>query len=509
MNLLSRLTGQSALVGAALMASLSVFSAPTGKLTVAVPAEPATLDPHKSSNRYNYTFNSNMFEGLYIRNDKAELVPGLAESVSVTPDGLTYTFKLRKGVKFHDGSAMTADDVKFSMDRAINPATKNPLLAYIKTIDRVDIVNPETVAVKLKERDAIFLKKLAFAGWIIPKNYFQTAGEDGFAKKPMGTGPFKFVSRSINEQILMEANEMHWGWVPKIKSLVMRTVPEDAVRLAMVQTGEADVVAEMPPPLVDRLGALKGVKTLSHPSGEIYWLVFNIKDGAKDSPLLNQKVRRALNHAVDKQAIISRVLKSQAVPIAGVLAPSVAAVDKGLQPYAYDPALAKKMLAGAGYPNGFKIGMFSSVGRYTLDKDISLAIANNLKAVGVDVNLNLWESSKWVADLPKKYYPLSYQAFGNTVFDPEGLMIFGLHSKAFWSFYKNDTVDKLIDDSLKIGDQKERDQHFQKIEKTLYDDASHIFLWESKILFGMRDRVTWKPQAGDNVYKFWTASVTN
>jgi peptide/nickel transport system substrate-binding protein len=241
MNLLSRLTGQSALVGAALMASFSVFSAPTGKLTVAVPAEPATLDPHKSSNRYNYTFNSNMFEGLYIRNDKSELVPGLAESVSVTPDGLTYTFKLRKGVKFHDGSAMTADDVKFSMDRAINPATKNPLLAYIKTIDRVDIVNPETVAVKLKERDAIFLKKLAFAGWIIPKNYFQTAGEDGFAKKPMGTGPFKFVSRSINEQILMEANEMHWGWVPKIKSLVMRTVPEDAVRLAMVQTGEADV----------------------------------------------------------------------------------------------------------------------------------------------------------------------------------------------------------------------------------------------------------------------------
>ncbi len=216
-----------------------------------------------------------------------------------------------------------------------------------------------------------------------------------------------------------------------------------------------------------------------------------------------------MNHAVDKQAIISSVLKNQAVPIAGVLAPSVAAVDKGLQPYAYDPALAKKMLAEAGYPNGFKIDMFSSVGRYTLDKDISLAIANNLKAVGVDVNLNLWESSKWVADLPKKYYPLSYQAFGNTVFDPEGLMIFGLHSKAFWSFYKNDTVDKLIDDSLKIGDQKERDQHFQKIEKTLYDDASHIFLWESKILFGMRDRVTWKPQAGDNVYKFWNASVAN
>ena len=504
-----RFPGRALLLCLSLISPVAVLSAPTGKLTVALPSEPATLDPHKSSTRYNYTFNSNMFEGLYIRNDKAELVPALAESVAVTPDGLTYTFRLRKGVRFHDGSAMTADDVKFSIDRAIDPATKNPLLSFIKSIDKVDIVNPDTVVIKLKERDAIFLKKLAFAGWIVPKKYLQTVGEEGFAKKPVGTGPFKFVSRAINEQIEMEANDMHWGWVPKVKTLVMRTVPEDAVRLAMLQTGEADVVAEMPPPLVDRISAIKGVKTLSHPSGEIYWLVFNIKDGAKDSPLLNQKVRRALNHAVDRQAIISSVLKNQAVTIAGVLAPSVAAVDKNLKPYAYDPALAKKMLAEAGYPNGFKIDMFSSVGRYTLDKDVSLAIANNLKAVGVDVNLNLWESSKWVADLRKKYYPLSYQAFGNTVFDPEGLMIFGLHSNAFWSFYKNEAVDKMIDDSLKIGDQKERDQHFQKIEKALYDDASHIFLWESKILFGLRDRVNWKPEPGDNVYKFWNASLTN
>jgi peptide/nickel transport system substrate-binding protein len=185
----------------------------------------------------------------------------------------------------------------------------------------------------------------------------------------------------------------------------------------------------------------------------------------------------------------------------------VAAVDEKLPAYSYDPTLARKLLAEAGHPQGFKIDMYSSVGRYTLDKDISLAIANNLKAVGVDVNLNLWESSKWVADLPKKYYPISYQAFGNTVFDPEGLMIFGVHSKAFWSFYKNEQVDKLIDESLKITDQRARDAHFQKIDQVMHDDASHVFLWESKILMGVRDRVKWVPQPGDNVYKFWTASV--
>ncbi len=484
------------------------FAQPADRLTVALPSEPATLDPHKGNTRYNYLFNSNMFEGLVLRNDQAELVPGLAESYTVSPDGLTYTFNLRKGVRFHDGSPFTAEDVKFSLERATNPATKNPLLSFIRTIDKVEILGPNQVALRLKEKDAIFLKKLAFAGWIVPRDYMQSVGEDGFAKRPVGTGPFRFVSRSINERIEMQAHEQHWGWVPKVRHLVLRTVPEDAVRLGMLQTGEADIVAEMPPPLLDRINAIRGAKALSHPSGEIYWLVLNIKDAAKDSPLLNRQVRMALNHAIDRQAIITNVLRGQAELIPGALAPSVAAVDPQLKPYAHDPALARKLLAEAGYPNGFRIDMYSSVGRYTLDRDISLAIANQLKAVGIEVNLNLWDSAKWVGELPKKYYPISYQAFGNTIFDPEGLMIFGVHSKAFWSFYRNEGVDKLIDESLSITDAAARDLHFQKIDRALHDDASHAFLWESKILIGLRDRVNWRPRPGDNIYKFWTASVT-
>jgi peptide/nickel transport system substrate-binding protein len=498
---------------AALAASLlfagpmSASAQPNGTLTVALPAEPATLDPHKGNTRYNYLFNSNMFEGLMVRNDKADLVPGIAESYTVSPDGLTYTFTLRKGVKFHDGTTLSPEDVKFSLERAINPATKNPLLSFIRTVDKVDVLDANRVALTLKEKDAIFLKKLTFAGWIVPRAYLKQAGEDGFARRPIGTGPFRFVSRTINERIEMQANEQHWGWVPKVRSLVLRTVPEDAVRLGMLQTGEADIVAEMPPPLLDRISAIRGVRTLSHPSGEIYWLVLNIKDGAKDSPLLKREVRIALNHAIDRQAIIKNVLRDQAQQIPGVLAPSVSVVDPNFKPYAYDPALARKLLAEAGYPNGFKIDMYGSVGRYTLDRDINLALANQLKAVGVEANLNLWDSAKWVGDLSKKYYPMSYQAFGNTIFDPEGLMIFGVHSKAFWSFYRNETVDKLIDESLSITDQSARDAHFQKIDRAMYDDASHIFLWENRILFGIRDRVTWQPRPGDNIYKFWTASV--
>ncbi|MBU6189684.1 MAG: ABC transporter substrate-binding protein [Betaproteobacteria bacterium] len=494
-------------VSVSVAAPYTASAQPSGTLTVALPAEPATLDPHKGNTRYNYLFNSNMFEGLMVRNDKAELVPGIAESHTVSADGLTYTFTLRQGVRFHDGSPLTAEDVKFSLERATNPATKNPLLSFIRTIDKVEILDANRVALTLKEKDAIFLKKLTFAGWIVPRAYLQQVGDEGFARRPIGTGPFRFVSRSINERIEMQANEQHWGWVPKVRTLVLRTVPEDAVRLGMLQTGEADIVAEMPPPLLDRISAIRGVKTLSHPSGEIYWLVLNIKDGAKDSPLLNREVRIALNHAIDRQAIIKNVLRDQAEQIPGVLAPSVSVVDPNFKPYAYDPARARKILADAGYPNGFKIDMYGSVGRYTLDRDINLALANQLKAVGVEVNLNLWDSAKWVSDLPKKYYPMSYQAFGNTIFDPEGLMIFGVHSKAFWSFYRNENVDKLIDESLSITDQKARDAHFQKIDRAMHDDASHIFLWENKILFGIRDRVTWQPRPGDNVYKFWTASV--
>lgn len=489
-----------------LFAMPAAFSAPTGTITIAMPSEPATLDPAKSSTRYNHTFNANMFESLYIRNSKAELVPGLAVSSTTSPDGLTYTFKLRQGVKFHDGSPFTADDVKFSFERSLNPATKNPLAAYLKSIDKVEIDSPDTVSIKLKERDAIFLKKLAFAGWIVPHKYLEAVGEEGFAKKPAGTGPFKFKSRSINESIELEANEQHWGTVPKVKTVIYRTVPEDAVRLAMLQTGDADIATEMPPALLDRINAIKGIKTLSHPSGAVYWIPINLKDAPKDSPLLNLKVRQALNYAVDKEGIIKGVLKGQATEVAGGLVPSLTPADKTLKPYPYDPALARKLLAEAGYPNGIKVDMYSSVGRYTLDKDISLAIANNLKAAGIDVNLNLWDSTRWVQGLMKKTYPLSYQEFGNTIFDPEGLMIFALHSKAFWSFYSNPQVDKMIDESMAIADQKQRDAHFQKIDHLLHDDASHIFLWESKILFGIKDKLNWKPAPGDMWFKFWDAS---
>ena len=387
MNSFLRRAAVALAVSVSVATPLAVSAQPSGTLTVALPAEPATLDPHKGNTRYNYLFNSNMFEGLMVRNDKADLVPGIAESYTVSPDGLTYTFTLRKGVRFHDGSTLTAEDVKFSIERAINPATKNPLLSFIRTIDKVEILDANRVALTLKEKDAIFLKKLTFAGWIVPRAYLQQVGEDGFARRPIGTGPFRFVSRSISERIEMQANEQHWGWVPKVRTLVLRTVPEDAVRLGMLQTGEADIVAEMPPPLLDRISAIRGVKTLSHPSGEIYWLVLNIKDGAKDSPLLKREVRIALNHAIDRQAIIKNVLRDQAQQIPGALAPSVSVVDPNFKPYAYDPALARKLLADAGYPNGFKIDMYGSVGRYTLDRDINLALANQLKAVGVEVNL--------------------------------------------------------------------------------------------------------------------------
>jgi peptide/nickel transport system substrate-binding protein len=496
-------------IGAALLFSLAmpgVFAAPTGKITIAMPSEPATLDPAKGGTRYNHTFNANMFESLYIRNSEADLVPGLAASHTVSRDGLTYTFKLRRGVKFHDGTPLTADDIKFSFDRALDPATKNPLNAYLKSIDKVEIESPETIVIKLKEHDAILLKKLAFAGWVVPHKYLETVGEQGFAKNPIGSGPFKFKSRSINEFIELEANEQHWATVPKVKTLVYRTIPEDAVRLAMLQTGEVDIASEMPPPLLDRINAIKGVKVLSHPSGAVYWIPINLKSAESDSPLLKLKVRQALNYAVDKEGIIKGVLKGQAVAVGGALVPSITPDAKTLKPYPYDPAMAKKLLVEAGYPNGIKVDMYSSVGRYTLDKDISLAIANSMKAAGIDVNLTLWDSTKWVQGLMKKTYPLSYQEFGNTIFDPEGLMIFAIDTKAFWSFYSNPQVDKMIGESMAITEQKQRDAHFLKIDQLLHDDASHIFLWESKILLGVKSNLNWNPAAGDMWFKFWNAS---
>ena len=187
-------------IGAALLYSFAIsgaFAAPTGKITIAMPSEPATLDPAKGGTRYNHTFNANMFESLYIRNSQSDLVPGLAVSHTVSPDGLRYTFKLRRGVKFHDGSPLTADDIKFSFDRAMNPDTKNPLNAYLKAIDKVEIENPDTLAIKLKERDAILLKKLAFAGCEV---FFRGVGEvhEVTGDQPAGFAPGLFTALPVH-----------------------------------------------------------------------------------------------------------------------------------------------------------------------------------------------------------------------------------------------------------------------------------------------------------------------
>jgi peptide/nickel transport system substrate-binding protein len=481
------------------------LSKPAGKMVIAVPSEPMTIDPHKVATRYSHTFNCALFEALYVRNSKAELVPGLAKSVDISKDGLTYTFMIRTGVRFHDGTPLTTEDIKFSLERAINPETKDPMAAYLKSISSVDIGGGNTIILKLKSPDAILLKKLAYAGWVIPKGYFLKVGEEGFGKHPIGSGPFKFEGRSINEYIKLEANEDHWRWVPKIKSLIYKVIPEAAVRMGALQTGDADIVTELPPALFEKVDGIKGCSALSHPSGAIYWVVINVKDSPKESPLKNRQVREALNYAVNKEGIIGGVLKGQAIQIPGVLAPSVIKPESSLKPYEYDPDRAKRLLAETGYPNGFKTEMYSPVGRYTLGKEISLVIAENLKAVGVDVDLKLWESMRWVTDLKKHYYPLSYQEFGNTIFDPEGLMIWALHTKAFWSYYTNPKVDKLIEESTTVYGQEEREKHFRKIDKVLHDDASHIFLYELKVVMGKNDKLHWNPAPGDMWFKFWDA----
>jgi peptide/nickel transport system substrate-binding protein len=464
-----------------------------------------TIDPHKVATRYSHTFNCQLFESLYVRDSRAELTPGLATSFQVSEDGLIYTFSLRRGVLFHDGSALTAEDVKFSLDRALNPATKNPMAAYLRAIDAVEIVNDYEIVIRLKKPDAILLKKLAYAGWVIPKKYFMSAGDDGFAAKPIGSGPYRFVKRSINEYIELEANEAHWRWVPKIKTLIYKVVPEPAVRLAALQSGDAHIITAMPPPLFDRMDRIKGCRAMSQPTGAIYWVVINVKDSPQGSPWLDRRVRRAMNYAVDKNGIIKGILRNQAVLIEGVLAPSLIPPDSTLKAYEYDPAQAKRLLAEAGYPKGFKVDMYSPIGRYTSGKEVSLAIAENLKAVGIDVTLHLWESMRWVTELKKHYYPLSYQEFGNTIYDPEGMMIWGLHTDAYWSFYTNKEVDRLIDESTTVYAQEDRFRHFQKIDRLLHEDASHIFLFELKVAIGISEKLHWELSPGDMWFKFWDA----
>jgi peptide/nickel transport system substrate-binding protein len=311
------------------------------------------------------------------------MAPSLAESWTVSDDQQMYEFKLREGLTFHNGDSFTAEDVKFTFLRY----KSNTLQEKVR---EVEIVDPYRVRFHLHQPWPDFMTYYGTlatgAGWIVPKKYLQQVGDDGFRRHPIGLGPYKFVSHTPGVELVMEAVENYWRKVPHVKRLVFKSVPENTTRLAMLKKGEVDVAYDLDVPSAEEVKRDPRLQLAFSGGIGSFYLDF-LEQWDPKSPWHDTRVRLAANYALDREAL-SEAERLGASPPAGSIIPRTFEFALPIEPYPYDPARAKRLLAEAGYPNGFDAGELTPNPPYF---SLGEAVANYLGAIGIKLKLRTME----------------------------------------------------------------------------------------------------------------------
>ena len=411
------------------------------------------------------------------------LGPALAESWSVSPDGLVYDFVLRKGTRFHNGEPVTAEDVKFSFERYRGAAHKT----LKDRVAGVEALDPGRVRIRLKQPWADFMTFYAGAtgaGWVVPKKYVEKVGDEGFKKAPIGAGPYKFVSFTPGVELVLEAFEPYWRKVPNVKRLVLRVIPDEATRLAALKRGEVDIANALWGAVAEEVQRTKGLTLSPNVVQATFWVYFADQWDPK-SPWHDRRVRLAANHASDRQAI-NKAESLGHSRITGSIIP--ATFDFYWKPaaYAYDPARAKKLLAEAGYPNGF------DAGEYYCDAAFATLGENMLtyfKAVGIQAKLRPLERAAFFKGYSEKKYKNLIQgasgAFGNASTRIEAFVASG----GAYVYGSYPDIDGLFREQVAETDAKRRAATLEKIQQLIHEKAMFAPIWEIGGLAGVGPRV--------------------
>jgi peptide/nickel transport system substrate-binding protein len=474
---------------ALLLAAAAPVSAaePAGEVTVSfhVTVAPSWFDPSTAPPQIT------PFGVMYAVHDAlARPLPGqkmgasLAESWSESKDGLVYEFKLRRGLKFHNGDPLTAEDVKFSFDR-YNGAGAREFKARVKSLD---VVDPLTVRITLKEPWPDFMTfygtTATAAGIVLPKKYFEAVGPDGFKQKPVGAGPYKFVSQKPGVEIVLEANTAYWRHAPYVKKLVLKSVPDSTTRLAMLRSGETDYALFLDGPEAQTLKGDPRYQLLDTRHASIFWIEFADQWDPK-SPWHDKRLRQAVNFALDRKGTNEAACLGFCPP-AGVIVPRVMDFALQVQPPPYDPAKAKQLLTEAGYPNGLDAGEFTPIPGFSTVAESAL---NNLNAVGVRVRMRLMERATFYAAWKdKKLRGLFMTAVGNSGNAASRVEAF-MYSKGAYAYGGYPDIDEMFVQQSRERDPAKREVILHKIQQLTIERVMYAPIMDLRGLIGVGPRI--------------------
>jgi peptide/nickel transport system substrate-binding protein len=475
-------------------------------LIIAMGQEPDTTDPTSTLNSSSVfpilggnENRSNVFEPLILTPKNGAIQPNLAESWEIIDGGRIIEFKLRPGVEFHSGDLLTAADVVFSHERMVerSPQYKN----WMRNVERVEAVSDDVVRFYFSSPDAVFFTR---TGPVASKAYYDRVGEEEFVNRPSGTGPYRFAGRKLGQYIDLEAfDKYHDGPMPKatIRRVRFVFVPDDAARIAMLRAGEVDIITDTPYSAVHQLVAL-GFKTVQLPI--IPTVIVQFSNRNPHVPWSDPRVRRAIAHAIDADSIVAKVLYGIPKRYAA-LSPVEIGYDPELEPYAYDPDKARRLLAEAGYPNGFNMPLYYWIGSFAGVKETAEAVTLNLLAVGIkpDVRgldgarilellrkVNMDPTTEYVGVMPIPLAHTPEPSFGlSSVF----------YSRSAMAPYGNPALDEVILRGARLFDPAQRAVEIRQAYRILYQDVGAIPLWSAVKTLTMRPDVEYEPASSETV----------
>ncbi len=442
-------------------------------VVLGVRGEPLGFDPTQTGDGFSNTVELQLFDGLVQYDENRNIVGNLATDWNISDDGLVYTFDLKEGVKFHDGTELTAEDVKYSLDLA----KESPFTSSLNKMESITVLDPYKVEIKLKEPYVIFLEKLCRpdGAGIISKNARESAGAEAFYENPVGTGPYVIKEWERGSKVILERFEdYHWGAAP-IKEAVFRFLPEPTTATIAVESGEVDFtdnISAADIPAIDK----EKVSIYESPSFHFNYLVLN----TNKEPLNNVKVRQAIAHAIDKDSVAISALEGYATVVDSVVRKDAEGYSDSIEYRQYDVDKAKELLKEAGYEDGFKLQILITEG---YSNKIAEMVQANLKEINIDVSIQSIESSAFIQDMVDGKHEMGWFAVDNSTTDASQVSTMLETGEMYnLSYYSNTQLDEALHVLNSSINPKERNPKAELVQKIVNDEVPIIPLfWRDDI----------------------------
>jgi len=446
---------------------------PGGTLRVGLQGDFTTLDPHMSTSAVDRDLYYQVYNTLVALDANLNVLPELAESWEA-PDPLAYVFRLRKGVKFHDGSDFTAEVVKWNVERMVNPATGSIRRSELGNVKSVDVLDSHTVRLNLKEPDAALLATLTDrSGMMVSRAAVEKHGKD-FARNPVGTGPFQFVEWAKDDQLRVKRFPGYWKkGAPYLDEIVYKPIPDHTVKLTALRTATLDLIDELPPKDVAPTKGNPRLRVVETPG-----LGYRRMELNTTRPPFNVKaLRQAVAWAVNREALHRAVFFATGAPAQGPIPPRSWAYE-ALPGYGTTPdaGKAKQKLAEGGQPNGFKFTL--NIVNTPVDQKLAQIVQDNMKRVGIDMEIALLEIGAWIEKRKAGQFDAAESLWSGRP-DPDGNMFSHLTSGGAnnWGKYANPRVDELLHQARSAAKQADRKRAYGEAVRILIDDAPLVFLY--------------------------------